>query len=110
MALGVLNSSILNDKTLRNAVEHIDERFEDHYATYGTGPHRDFNLVAAAPAGWTFPPASARGYIAGTSTVWIFGESRDLQAIARTLWDLADSFTVPITIGRSTSPAGTPSK
>jgi len=103
-ALGVHQASPLNDKVLRNSVEHIDERFEDHYARHGPGPHPDFSIVVAAPPGYVFPPSAPRGYVVPTNEVWLFGDRRDLQAIALAMWNLADSFSVPITLRRAVKP------
>ncbi len=105
-ALRVSDSSPLNDKVLRNSVEHIDERFEDHYVEHGHEPIRDFSLVLQAPPDFRLPASCARGFIVSRNEVWLFGDSRDLQAAARALWDLADSYSVPVQVKRSTTPDG----
>jgi len=104
--LGVPDTSPLNDKVLRNSIEHVDERFEDHHAAFGPGQFDDFYLARRSPAGFVLPSSCARAYIYQQNELWLFGEHRDLQTISRALWDLGDSFTVPLTVKQHYSPDG----
>ena len=95
-ALAVPDTSALNSRVLRNAVEHIDERFEDHDAKFGAGPYGDFTLVLRSGPDYVFPTAHARGFVRYRNELWMFGERGDLQKIALGLWDLLDRITVSV--------------
>jgi hypothetical protein len=102
-ALKVPDTSLLNNRVLRNSIEHIDERLEDHYAAFGPGPLRDYNLALRAPPTFVFPDYSARGFIIPRAEVWFFGGHGDLQAISQELWNLGDSFGVLVRKGKTNS-------
>jgi hypothetical protein len=105
-ALKVPDSSPLNDKVLRNSIEHVDERLDGFWVNHRGAEPLDFNLVLNVPLSFEFPARCVRGYVASQNEVWLFGERRDLRSIASAMWELGDSFTVPMVTGGTFSSGG----
>lgn len=97
--LKVGSKSALYDRNLRNAVLHVDERFDDYFVDHPRDRIRDFSLVFDVPADWQPPPGVSvpRAYIfPGDVVVW-FDERANLRSIALALRNLGASLNVPMT-------------